>query len=170
MLNKVVTIALTQIHPEAVTGAGAIFEQDGGQHLHIRSWFEQGTIHHADVPKRQVVGRHGELAGSEHPPSTFLGRRAFGPEGVTLVAGGVSGGQLAGVCVVDVVHTQGHEDAFLQQIDQGHAADLLHNAAGDYVVGVGILPLRAGVEIQRLFAHTSRMCCAVVGTIMEVMT
>ncbi len=89
---------------------------------------------------------------------------------MALIAGGIGRRQFGGIRVVDVVHAQGQEDTLLQQIDQGHAAHLLHDAACDHVVGVGILPLRAGIEIERLFAHTSRMCWAVVGTIMEVIT
>jgi hypothetical protein len=43
------------------------------------------------------------------------------------------------------------EDARVRKSMSGCAGDLLHDAAGDDVVGVGVLPLRAGLEVERLF-------------------
>ncbi len=96
--------------------------------------------------------RHGELTGSKHPPRTLLRRRPRRSQGMALVAGGVRCRQPARIRVIDVDHAQGQEDALFQQVDQRHTADLLHDAARDHIVGVGVLPLGAGVEIERPFA------------------
>ena len=152
MLNVGAAIALAQENSQSVTATDTVLEQHRLEHLRIGSRGEQRTIHQADVPKGQVVRRHGELSGCKHPARTFLGRWALGTEGVALIAGGIRGRQPGGIRVVDVVHAQRQEDTFLQQVDQRNAAYLLDDSTRNDKVGVGILPLRAGVEIQGSFS------------------
>ena len=50
-----------------------------------------------------------------------------------------------------------------EELQQGLAADFLDDDAGDHVIRVAVLPLSAGIEIERLASPGSRICCAVVG-------
>ena len=48
------------------------------------------------------------------------------------------------------------------------AAYFFNDEAGDDVVGVGVLPLRAGFEVERFLAHVSMIYCGVEGFIIGV--
>ena len=94
--------------------------------------------------------RHGQLTGGEHPASALLGSHAQGPEGVAIVSRGVGLCQLRLVGVPHRLHPQRAKNSLSKKIHEGRAGDGLHDAACDDVVGVGVLPLRSGLEVQRL--------------------
>ena len=106
--------------------------------------------HQAFIPQSQVVRRHGEFAGSKHPAATFLGREAQRAEGMAIVGGGVGLGELGFVGVPHGLHAQRTEDVLGEKVHQRFAGNLFHDRAGDDVVGVGVLPLGAGIEVERL--------------------
>ena len=52
----------------------------------------------------------------------------------------------------------GCEDFLAEEIEVGLAGDLFDDGAGDDEVGVGVLPLGAGIVVQRLATPWSRIC------------
>ena len=94
---------------------------------------------------------HGQLAGGEHPAAAFFWRGAQRAQGVAIVCRGVGLREAVLVGVPDGGHAEGAEDALGEEVEERLAGDDLDDAAGDDVVGVGVLPLGAGLEVERLF-------------------
>ena len=113
---------------------------------------------------------HGQLAGGEHPAAALLGREAQGAEGVAIVGRGVGLGELGLVGVPDGGHAEGAEDALGEEVEERLAGDDFDDAAGDDVVGVGVLPLRAGLEVEGLFGPGVEDLLRGVGCSMGVIT
>ena len=109
---------------------------------------------------------HGEFAGGEHPAAAFFGCKAQRAERVADVGSGVGLGEFFFVGVPDALHAERVEDVFAEKIHELLAADFFNDGAGDDVVGVGVLPLRAGIEVERLFGPgVDDVLCGVGGTI-----
>ena len=151
MFNGAVAVAVHDFNAEAVVGTLAVFEFDLGEHLFVALGFEDGLRDETFVPESQVVRGHGQLTRGEHPSAPFLGCHTQRAEGVANVGCGVGGGQLGFVGVPNRLHAERAEDTRGEQVHERCAGDGLHNAAGDDEVGIGILPLRAGLEVERLF-------------------
>ncbi len=151
MLDVAVAVHVEHFDAKAVVGILAVFQLHRGEHLFVAFGLEDGLGDEALIPQREVVGGHGQFAGGKHPAAALLGRNAEGAEGVAIVGGGVGLGELGFVGVPDGLHAERAEDVFAEEVHELFSADFLHDCAGDDVVGVGVLPLRAGIEVERLF-------------------
>ena len=79
-------------------------------------------------------------------------RKQYTPRGFVRplgIPGGASGNHLRGVVVdLRVHHRQRREHALCKEGGQRHPADFLDDAGQQHVVDVGVVPLRAGLELQ----------------------
>src|SRR5581483_8738792 len=110
---------------------------------------EQLLLHDADVPGGERGGGHGEVAVAEVPAIAFERLDAHGRQCVGDVAGDFEFVALR-VGVEDSLKVQRVEDIFADELHERLAGDLLDNEAEDDVVGVGVLPVGAGREVERL--------------------
>ncbi len=106
---------------------------------------------------------HGQFAGGEHPAAALLGRGTQRSQRIAIVGGGIGPGGFSSSEFHTDFMSQRTEDVLGEEIHELFAADFFDDEAGDDVVGVGVLPLRAGIEVERLLAQASRICCAVSG-------
>ena len=93
---------------------------------------------------------HGELAGGEHPTEAFFGSDAQGTEGMAVIGCGVIGTELGLVRVPGAGHAKRAKNVFGDELEIGFTGNFLKNATGDDEVGVGVLPLGSGLEVERL--------------------
>ena len=70
---------------------------------------------------------------------------------MAIVGRGVRLAELGLVGVPDGGHAEGTEDVLGEEIEVGRAGDFFHDGSGDDEVGVGVLPLGAGLEVEWLF-------------------
>ena len=140
------------LHAETVArGQRHFFSSALGLHLSIRGRLEDGPIDHRDVPARQIASRHRQFAGGEQPAFAFLGRgNRGGPSANRRYRTGSFGPSGALSMSLTVVIANRPEDTFRQELEQRHPARLLHDQAGDDVVGVAVLPAAARLEVERL--------------------
>ena len=150
VLDGAMALAIADFDAEAVFSALSVFQLDLGKHLLVALGGENRLSNKALVPEGEVVGGHGELAGGEHPACAFFWRGTQRPESVAIVGGGVGRHELVRVGVPDGGHAQGAEDMLGEKLKERLAGDDLNDAAGDDVVGVRVLPLCAGIEVERL--------------------
>ena len=97
---------------------------------------------------RAVCG-HREFAGPEHPALAFFRGRTRRADSITEIPHRIARAKRRFVGVDDRLHSQTRENALLEKLEQRHAAHLFGDDAGDDVVGVAVLPLRAGIEVER---------------------
>ena len=151
MADDAVTVLFFDVEAEGVAGALAVLQLDLLIHFLVAFRGEHGLGEQGNIPEGQIVGSHGQLAGREHPAAAFTRRGAQRTQGVAIVALGIGCGQLDLVRVPDRMHAQRTEDALGEQIHERMAGDVLDDLAGQNIVGVRILPLGAGLEVERLF-------------------
>ena len=140
----------SDLHAETVAGGVTGIEQHVGLQELVRSRLQQRLIDDRDVPQRQVVGGHRQLAGAEQPSRRLLRRRRNGPSPLRnsgCASFGPSGPRSKSA---DRRHLQRREDALLQELHERHAGHALDDRRRDHVVGVAVLPLGARREIERL--------------------
>ncbi len=137
-------------HAQPVVGADPAVEPDLGFHRLVRRRLQQALLDHCDIPLGQIARRHCQLAGREEPALPFLGRGMEWAQREAHVAGGVGLGEPAEVDVHGARHVERLEDVLLDELHERCAAHLLDDGAGDDEVGVAVLPLAAGREVERL--------------------
>jgi hypothetical protein len=145
-----VSAIVAHIHTEAIARAETILQQDIRCKFTIGSGLQEFLVDDGDVPFGEIFGGHGELAGGEEPAFAFLGCGARRAEGVTKVAGGVGVAEALLIRVEDTGHGEGLKNFLLEELQEGHAGNFFDDQAGDDEIGVGVLPLGAGIEIERL--------------------
>ena len=96
--------------------------------------------------------RHGQLAGSKHPANTLLGRHTQWAQRIPNVWRGIYLGEFDGVGIPNRLHAQRPENMLAQEVPVVLAGNDLHDAARDDEIRVRILPLGAGVKVERLLA------------------
>ena len=145
------TVDVSHTDAEAVVRAFAVFQFYLSEHCFIALGGEDGADEQTLVPEGQIVCGHGEFAGGKHPAEAFFGCDAQGAEGMAVVGRGVVGTELGLVGVPRAGHAQRAENVFGDELEVGFAGNFLNDAAGDDEVGVGVLPLGAGLKVERLF-------------------
>ncbi len=116
----------------------------------IGSGLQKFLVDDGDIPLGEIFGGHGEFAGGEEPALAFFGGGARRAEGETKIADGVGVAEAFLVRVEDAGHGERLEDFLLEEGEERHAGNFFDDETRDDVVGVGVLPLGAGIEIERL--------------------
>ena len=137
MADDVVAIAVVHVDTEAVMRAAAVFEFYFFEHFFVALGLEERLGDEALIPEGKIVGRHGKLAGGEHPSCAFFGcgtqrGRGRGDSRVWRR----EGDELGLVRVPDGVHAERMENALGEEVKEELAGNLLDDGAGDDVVGV----------------------------------
>src|SRR6185369_4663442 len=150
VLDDAMSLIVVERDAESVVRALSVLQLYFGLHFLVGGRLENGLIDHGDVPLREVGGSHVEFAGCEHPSLAFQRRDTRRTERVTKIANGVGFGRMRFVDVEHAVHAEGTEDVVGEELQDGFATDLLDDGPGDGEVGVAVLPLGAGIEVERL--------------------
>ena len=112
--------------------------------------FHQFLIDDRNVPLCQVFHGHGQFACRKEPAASYLGRRTRRAERITQVTDWICVEELGPINVGDAFHVEGRKYLFLQKLQQRFATGLFDDESGDDIIRVAVLPLRAGLKIERL--------------------
>ena len=93
---------------------------------------------------------HRQFAGGVDPAGSFLGSLAERAQRITEVANGVFVREGRAIGVEDAGHSEGVKDALVEEFHKAHSAGFFDDLTRRDVVGVAVLPARAGLEIERL--------------------
>src|SRR2546423_12471763 len=109
---------------KSILRAQAVLEQNFGLKLLIRRWLHHLLVDDRDVPARQVLSRHRQLARRKQPAAPFLRRYTQRPEGVPQVADRVTLRKLLLIDVGDASHAERRKNFFAQKFEQRLAGGL----------------------------------------------